>query len=72
MVVIDAPAPRPAPGQILAKTEAIGVGGVDAVIRRGTLGGYGFREGLVPRSEVAGPVVAVGDGTPAWPGSRQI
>jgi NADPH:quinone reductase-like Zn-dependent oxidoreductase len=62
MAVTDGPSPDPAPGQVLVEAEAIGVGGVDAVIRRGTLGGYGFREGIVPGSEVAGSVVAVGAG----------
>lgn len=62
MAVVDLPAPSPAAGQVLIATEAIGVGGVDAVIRRGTLGGYGFTEGHIPGSEVAGTVVAVGAG----------
>ena len=67
MAVVEAPSPEAGPGQVVVATEAIGVGGVDAVIRRGTLGGYGFREGLVPGSEVAGVVTAVGDGVdPAW------
>jgi len=69
MAVADVPAPDPAPGQVLVETEAIGVGGVDAVIRRGTLGGYGFQEGHIPGSEVAGRVIAVGDGVDAgWTG----
>ncbi|MFB9237588.1 zinc-binding dehydrogenase [Plantactinospora siamensis] len=69
MTMVDVPSPEPAAGQLLVATEAIGVGGVDAVIRRGTLGGYGFREGIVPGSEVAGRVIAVGHGVdPAWTG----
>lgn len=69
MTVVDAPAPEPAPGQLLVDVAAIGVGGVDAVIRRGTLGGYGFTAGHIPGSEVAGRVVAVGDGVEAgWLG----
>ncbi|MBL7253912.1 zinc-binding dehydrogenase [Paractinoplanes lichenicola] len=69
LAVIDAPEPKPAAGQVLVEVEAIGVGGVDAVVRRGTLGSYGFREGLVPGSEVAGRVVAVGEGVDAaWIG----
>lgn len=69
LVVIDAPDPEPTAGQVLIAVDAIGVGGVDAVIRRGTLAGYGFREGLIPGSEVAGRVTAVGDGVDAaWIG----
>jgi NADPH:quinone reductase-like Zn-dependent oxidoreductase len=44
---------------------------VDAVIRRGTLAGYGFREGHLLGSEVAGRVTAVGEGVDAsWIGRR--
>jgi len=71
MEVVEAPSPVAAPGQVVLRTEAIGVGGVDAVIRRGTLGGFGFREGLIPGSEVAGVVTATGDGVAAsWVGRR--
>ncbi|GAA4174687.1 zinc-binding dehydrogenase [Gryllotalpicola koreensis] len=63
--------PQPGAGQVIIKTEAIGVGGVDAVIRRGTLGTLGFAEGLIPGSEVAGTVAAVGSGVDAaWLGRR--
>lgn len=72
MVVSDLPAPVPEPGQVVIETEAIGVGGVDAVIRRGTLGEWGFSTGLVPGSEVAGTVTAVGAGVDeSWVG-RQV
>jgi NADPH:quinone reductase-like Zn-dependent oxidoreductase len=65
------PTPEPAADQVLIETEAIGVGGVDAVIRRGTLGGYGFIEGYIPGSEVAGRVISVGKSVdPAWIGER--
>jgi NADPH:quinone reductase-like Zn-dependent oxidoreductase len=70
MVVTELGTPTPAPGQLLIRTAAIGVGGVDAVIRRGTLGGVG-REGMIPGSEIAGVVDAVGDAVdPAWLGRR--
>lgn len=69
MVVVDRPPPTPGADEVVVTTEAIGVGGVDAVIRRGTLGGYGFATGLVPGSEVAGSVTAVGaDVDPTWVG----
>ena len=51
-----------ADGQVLIATEAIGVGGVDAVIRSGAIAGYGFKEGHILGSEVAGTVTAVGGG----------
>lgn len=69
--VIDMPVPVPAPGQVRIATEAIGVGGVDALIRRGTLAAYGFRAGHLLGSEVAGSVTAVGEGVDAsWIGQR--
>ncbi|MHC5262752.1 zinc-dependent alcohol dehydrogenase family protein [Streptomyces sp. UC4497] len=72
MAVVDLPAPVPAAGQVLITTEAIGVGGVDALIRSGALASYGlFQEGHVPGSEVAGTVTAVGTGVDAsWVGRR--
>ncbi|MEW2177807.1 zinc-binding dehydrogenase [Streptomyces sp. NPDC005406] len=69
--VVDVPVPVPAPGQVLIATEAAGVGGVDAVIRRGTLAAHGFQEGHLLGSEVAGNVTAVGEGVDAsWIGRR--
>ncbi|MFD5814259.1 zinc-binding dehydrogenase [Streptomyces sp. NPDC127038] len=69
--IVDVPVPVPAPGQVRIATEAIGVGGVDAVIRRGTLAAHGFREGHLLGSEVAGRVDAVGEGVDAgWIGRR--
>lgn len=71
MTVTDVPVPTPGPGQVVIETEAIGVGGVDAVIRRGTLAGYGFTAGLIPGSEVAGTVTAVAaDVDGSWLGRR--
>jgi NADPH:quinone reductase-like Zn-dependent oxidoreductase len=71
LAVIDLPDPVPAVGQVLIETEAIGVGGVDAVIRSGLLAGYGFQEGHILGGEVAGTVAAVGaDVDPALTGQR--
>jgi len=69
--VIDLADPAAAGGQVLIAVEAIGVGGVDTVIRRGDLAAYGFRNGHIPGSEVAGTVTAVGAGVDAsWLGQR--
>lgn len=71
LAVIDLPDPAPGDRQVLIATEAIGVGGVDAVIRRGALAAYGFREGHILGGEIAGTVAAVGDGVdPSWAGQR--
>ena len=71
LAVIDLPTPVPAAGQVLIATEAIGVGGIDVVIRSGALAAYGFKEGHIPGGEVAGTVTAVGDGVDAsWIGRR--
>jgi NADPH:quinone reductase-like Zn-dependent oxidoreductase len=71
LAVVDLPVPAPAAGQVLIATEAVGVGGVDTVIRSGALAAYGFTEGHIPGGEVAGTVTAVGDGVDeSWIGRR--
>lgn len=71
MEVIDIPVPAPAGGQVLVAVEAIGVGGVDVVIRSGALADYGFKEDHILGGEVAGTVTAVGDGVDtSWVGRR--
>jgi NADPH:quinone reductase len=71
LAVTDLAEPSPADGQVLIAVEAIGVGGVDAVIRSGAISGYGFKEGHILGSEVAGIVTAVGGGVdPVWAGQR--
>ena len=71
LAVVDLPDPAPAAGQVLITTEAVGVGGVDAMILSGALAAYGFREGHVLGGEIAGAVAAVGDGVDAsWAGQR--
>ena len=70
LVVAHRPDPEVVPGAMLIEVEAIGVGGVDAVIRRGTLGST-FPVGMIPGSEVAGTVVRLGDGVDdRWLGKR--
>ncbi|MBF4581643.1 zinc-binding dehydrogenase [Curtobacterium sp. VKM Ac-2865] len=71
MVMTDLPEPVPAAGQVLIQTEAVGVGGVDAVIRRGTLGS-GWPVGMIPGSEVAGTVVGVGPGSDSGLVGRRV
>ncbi len=71
LAVVDLPDPTPADGQALIEIEAIGVGGVDAIIRSGALAAYGFREGHILGGEIAGTVAAVGPGVDAgWIGQR--
>jgi NADPH:quinone reductase len=71
LAVVDLAVPAPGDGQVLIATEAIGVGGVDAVILSGALAAYGFKEGHVPGGEIAGTVTAVGDDADtSWIGQR--
>ncbi len=71
LAVVDLPDPRPAAGEVVITTEAIGVGGVDALIRRGALAAYGFEAGHVLGGEVAGVVTALGtDVDESWEGAR--
>ncbi|WP_285115048.1 zinc-binding dehydrogenase [Leifsonia sp. fls2-241-R2A-40a] len=70
MEVVDRPVPSPDIGHILIRVQAIGVGGVDAVIRRGTLGSS-YPVGMIPGSEVAGTVISTGsDVDQSWMGRR--
>jgi NADPH2:quinone reductase len=67
---IDVPEPAPAPGEILVRAEAIGVGVPDILMRRGT---YSWIPPLpvIPGNELAGVVEAVGSpGGPIKPGDR--
>ncbi|WP_309239616.1 zinc-binding dehydrogenase [Actinomadura sp. J1-007] len=71
LAVIDLSVPAPDAGQVLVGVEAVGVGGVDVLIRRGAFAAYGFKEGHIPGNEVAGTVTAVGAGVdPSWVGRR--
>lgn len=59
--LVDVPEPAPAPGEILVRAEAIGVGVPDILMRRGT---YNWIPPLpvIPGNELAGTVEAVGSG----------
>lgn len=71
LTVVDLPGPSPAAGQVVITTEAIGVGGVDALMRSGALAAYGATPGRIPGQEVAGTVAEVGAGVdPTWVGRR--
>ncbi|HXV92726.1 MAG TPA: zinc-binding dehydrogenase [Pseudonocardia sp.] len=58
--VRELPVPHPAPGEVLVRNDAIGVNFVDLQHRRGAP--YPVTLPLVPGTEAAGEVVAVGDG----------
>jgi NADPH2:quinone reductase len=71
LAVVEVPDPRPAAGQVVITTEAIGVGGVDVLIRRGALNAFGFAAGHILGGEVAGTVTALGaDVDESWAGAR--
>jgi NADPH2:quinone reductase len=64
LVLKDVPAPVAGAGEVVVAVEAVGLGFVDALHVRG---GYQVKKPLpfVPGSEIAGTVVALGDGVPA-------
>jgi hypothetical protein len=57
--VVSCVTPTTGPGKVLIATEAIGVGGVDVLIRSGALAAYGFKDGHVLGSEVVGTITEV-------------
>ncbi|MGW3467304.1 quinone oxidoreductase family protein [Saccharopolyspora sp. NPDC000995] len=63
LAVVDAPEPAPGPGHVLVEVDAIGVGYVDVMARRGEYP-YFPGAGSVPGLEVVGCVTAVGPDVP--------
>ncbi|MEV4206566.1 zinc-binding dehydrogenase [Nocardia salmonicida] len=71
LAVVELPDPNPAVGQVVITTEAIGVGGVDTLLRSGALAAYGSTPGRILGQEVAGTVTEVGEGVDTgWIGQR--
>lgn len=67
----ERPVPRPAEGEVLIKVVAAGVNGPDIMQRKGL---YPAPPGAsdLPGLEVAGEVVAAGEGAKAWPLGAQV
>lgn len=57
--------PEPAPGEVRVRVRAVGVNHLDVWVRRG-VPGHTFPLPLVPGSDVAGTVDAVGPGVTGW------
>lgn len=71
LAIVDLPDPRPGAGEVLITTEAIGVGGLDALVRSGALVAFGVTAGRILGNEVVGTVAEVGDDVDAgWVGQR--
>jgi len=71
ITITDVPEPVPGAGEVLVEVEAIGVGGVDALLRRRTIPGVEMPAGYIPGSEVAGVVAEAGAGIDrSWIGRR--
>ncbi|MGW6698690.1 zinc-binding dehydrogenase [Nocardia sp. NPDC055049] len=71
LAVVELPHPNPAAGEVLITTEAIGVGGVDALVRSGALATFGITPGHILGQEVVGTVTTVGEGVDTgWIGQR--
>ncbi len=67
----DVPVPQPSPGQLLIKVEAAGVNFSDVKRRRGDLYPFETEFPFIPGGEIAGTVVAHGQGVTSPPiGSR--
>ncbi|MCD2109544.1 quinone oxidoreductase [Rhodococcus rhodochrous] len=59
LVPVERPDPSPGPGELLVRTDAIGVNFIDTYFRTGL---YGTELPYIPGSEGTGTVVAVGEG----------
>lgn len=65
----DVPDPKPAAGQVLIRTRAIGINPVETYVREGKYGPKDFP--YTPGSDAAGVVESVGSGVTQWkPGQR--
>jgi NADPH:quinone reductase len=69
LLVDDVPDPTPGPGQLLVRVHAAAVNFPDVLLIAGK---YQIKIPVpfTPGSELAGEVVAAGDGAPFWPGDR--
>src|SRR5882724_162162 len=56
----EIPSPTPLSDEVLVKVTYVGIGAIDAILRRGDLGENNVRPPFVPGLEVSGEVVAVG------------
>ncbi|WP_224247601.1 zinc-dependent alcohol dehydrogenase family protein [Hyalangium gracile] len=70
-VQVDRPEPKPGPGQALVRIRAVSLNYRDLIIARGSYGRVPLPLPVIPVSDGAGEVVAVGDGvTRVKPGDR--
>jgi NADPH:quinone reductase len=62
---LDVPTPQPGPGEVVIKSESIGVGNPEIMVRKGT---YPWMPPLpaVVGIEMAGRIAAIGDGVQGW------
>ena len=65
LTVGDMPAPKPAPGEVLVRVRASGINPADLKRRAGWRGMAMDHDLVVPHSDGAGEIAAVGDGVPA-------
>lgn len=59
--IVDGPEPICGAGEATIKVAFVGIGGIDAIMRRGDLGAANPRPPFTPGLEVSGEVMAVGD-----------
>jgi NADPH:quinone reductase len=71
MAIVEGPTPQPGPGEVLIKVHTAGVNRPDVLQRQG---GYPPPPGASPilGLEVAGTIVAAGDGSAPWPVGDEV
>lgn len=68
---IESPLPQPGPGQVLVRVDAAALNYRDLMVTTGSYG-RGMPHPLVPASDFAGTVAAVGAGVHRWQGGEQV
>ena len=64
--LVERPEPRPGRGEVLVRLRAASLNYRDLVTTAGGYGSHQRRENLIPLSDGAGEIAALGDGVTAW------
>jgi alcohol dehydrogenase len=72
LTIVDRPEPRPGPGEVLVRLRAASLNYRDLITIAGGYGSHQRHENLVPLSDGAGEIVALGDGVTRWATGERV